>query len=475
MHNNIKAFIRTVILLGCICSFIPAKASHIAGGEMTYVYLGDSLSYHRYWVTLIIYEDCMHGLPEVIAQDNPAFLAVYSATSPYTFIRKDSVPYSYSTVVPQFINTPCGNNASTTAGCTLKKTFIYRIALPSNTSGYTVVYDRCCRNSATVNVNQPDEVGITLSCTIPPYTTPNNSAVFNNLPIQNAAINKSFGFDFSATDPDGDSLSYEMCPALKGGDQNDVKPWPPYAPPFDAVIYNSPYTYDNPIKCAAPMQLDPVTGMLTGTATQTGLYLVAASCHEWRNGVMINTIIREQEVLVTSYTSSPYKPYGGGDVTLLVGEHYQFNAIGAKIYTWSPGTYLDNPNIANPTGYFTDPGQFTYTLHGVSDSGCVGDDIIHVTVLANSYFAVPNAFSPNGDGINDILAPIPIGNSTLTDFRIFNRWGNQVFQADNIQNAWWDGKYKGKRQDMGIFFWELKFLDNNGKPQLVKGNVTLVR
>jgi gliding motility-associated-like protein len=463
-----------LLLLCCLSAVVSASASHIAGGDMTYTYLGDSLSFHRYRVTLTIYEDCTLGIPKVIAQDNPAFLAVYPGVTPFQLIRTDSVLYSSSTLFDRMINSSCGT--SKVPGCMLKKTFIMHYALPSNSNGYFIVYDRCCRNGNVTNVTASDRMGITLYCTIPPAPLHNTSAVFRNDPVQNAGLNKSFYIDFSATDADGDSLSYELSPALNGADQSDVKPWPPYAPPFDAATYISPFTFDNPVASNSPVHLDPNTGMLTGIATQAGMYLLAVSCSEWRGGVLINMVRREMELTVaTPSAPGPYKPNAGGDLMLIAGDKHQFHATGANIYTWSPGTYLDNANIPDPTGIFPDRGTFKYTLHGISDSGCVGDDEITVTVLDASSFVVPNAFSPNGDGLNDYLQPYPVGNSTLTDFRIFNRLGNLVFQAGNLAAASWDGKYKGKQQDLGVYVWELKFTDNTNRSRLIKGNVTLIR
>jgi gliding motility-associated-like protein len=455
-----------------MAAVIPAKASHIAGGEMTYKYLRDSAGYHCYLVSLTIYQDCQNGVPESIATDNPAYFGLYEAAAPYLFVRADSAQYSTSVVVPQITNSPCGY-AAIANGCTLKKNFLMHYALRNNISGYTVVYQRCCRNAALTNISFPGNVGITLYCSIPP--TPNTSAVFNNPIVQNIPIGRPFQLDLSAADADGDSLSYEFCSALQGATESDIKPWPPTPPPYTNVNYSNSFTPENPIICAAPPQLDPVTGMFTGTASQIGLYLVSIACHEWRGGVMINTIRKEIELSVESIATTDYKPNAGGNLTLMVGETYQFHAAGAKEYTWSPATYLDNTIIPNPVGRFPDAGVFTYTLHGVSDSGCIGDDVIHINVIEASTYVVPNAFSPNGDCINDFLAPISVGNNDLFDFRIFNRLGNKVFQASDLSNARWDGKYRGKMQDMGVYVWELQFYDNNNQTRLLKGNVTLIR
>lgn len=473
MSKHFTKYLPGILLLLSSFFFSPAIASHLAGGQMAYKYLGDSGVYHRYQVTLTLYQDCLNGQPEAIAQDNPAYFGVYQAATPFSFIRVDSAFYASSVVVPgELVGGPCGTQASTPM-CRLKKTFIINYAFPSNSMGYVVTYQRCCRNSSIVNISNPGNVGVTYSCFIPGNIN-NNSAVFKNLPPDEIALNYPFVFDNSATDADGDSLSYELCSALDDADGNNAKPFPPAPPPFDSAVYNAPYSSGNPIHCSVPLKIDPLTGVITGTPDRTGSYLLTVCCHEWRNGVQINTTSTEFEVTVVSIANGPYKPDAGGNITLVVGNSYQFNAGGATMYNWSPATYLSDPNIPNPVGTFTDVGRFTYTLHGVSDSGCTGNDVIIVTVLSHSSYAVPNAFTPNGDGINDILSPIPIGQSTLISFKVFNRDGNLVYSGGPNDEGW-DGRYRGKKQDMNTFYWEVKYNDESGQSHLAKGNVTLIR
>lgn len=463
--------IHRILLVCCMVVVLPAKATHVAGGEMSYKLIANVSGLKQYQVSLVIYQDCQGGAPEAIVSDIPAYLGLYRGTAPYDFVSADSAHFISSEVVSNLSNSPCGYSGAT-SGCTLKKTFQLRFNLDSRYS-YTVAYQRCCRGAVLTNIFDPVDVGSTLYCTIP--AAQNNSAVFNKPSIQYIQIGRPFELDLSATDADGDSLSYEFCSALQGGSTTDLKPWPPAPPPYTNVSYANAFTYDNPIKCTTPAILDPVTGKITGTAIQLGSYLVAVTCHEWRAGVLINTVRKEIQIRTETIATTDYKPNAGTDVFLTLGETYEFRASGAKEYTWSPATYLDDPNIANPKGRFTDAGFFTYVVHGVSDSGCTGDDTVTVNVIAESSFAVPNAFSPNGDGINDYLIPFPVGNSELFDFRIFNRLGNKVFQASDPQNAAWDGKYRGKQQDMGVYVWQLQFVNNNKQNRLIKGNVTLIR
>src|SRR5579872_5819198 len=225
----------TAIFFVLLASFFGARASHIVGGEMTYKYLGDSAGYYRYQVSLIIYEDCLNGQPTAIAQDNPAYFGVYQAAIPFTYVYADSAFYTTSVTVPTNFANSCITQVPQT--CLLKKTFVKNFALQPNSSGYVIDYQRCCRNAAIGNVIDPGNNGSTYYCVIPPPPLTNNSAVFKNYPPQIICRNNPLVYDNSATDADGDSLSYGFTAALNGASGPDVKPWPPGPPPFDTVAY----------------------------------------------------------------------------------------------------------------------------------------------------------------------------------------------------------------------------------------------
>src|SRR5690606_19186714 len=101
---------------------------------------------------------------------------------------------------------------------------------------------------------------------IPPFASgecPNNSAVFKSLPPQIICANNPFSYDFSATDIDGDSLSYEFCDAHPGGDASHAKPSGTQisTPPYPAIQYLPPYTATQPVPGIPPFSIDPVTGI----------------------------------------------------------------------------------------------------------------------------------------------------------------------------------------------------------------------
>ncbi len=88
---------------------------------------------------------------------------------------------------------------------------------------------------------------------------------------------------------------------------------------------------------------------------------------------------------------------------------------------------------------------------------------------------MPNAFSPNGDGMNDQIFPIQVGDATLLLFEIFNRWGERVFTGSGDVLKW-DGTHKGKDEELGVYVYLLRFRDNKTNKEFFrKGNITLVR
>jgi gliding motility-associated-like protein len=87
---------------------------------------------------------------------------------------------------------------------------------------------------------------------------------------------------------------------------------------------------------------------------------------------------------------------------------------------------------------------------------------------------VPTGFTPNGDGRNDVIRPIAVGLKQLEYFRIFNRWGEMVFQT-STNGAGWDGRIAGKDQGTNVFVWIVKGVDYTGKSFFAKGTVTLIR
>ncbi len=373
-----------ILLIIFLFAAVQTKASHIVGGEVTYKFLGANDSGNHYRVSLVIYEDCQNGQPSAIQADNPANLAVYDNPFPIgRLINIDSnVFYDSSVLVPTNFANLCVTNPPVV--CLLKKTFIKDYYFAPNSTGYWVVYQRCCRNSAIVNVQDPGNSGSTYFCHIPSsgVVSNNNSAVFKNYPPLIICINNPLIYDNSATDADGDSLSYGFCAAYKGASNVDIKPPVPAPPPFDSVDYiNPPYTSLHPISGVPTIVIDPVTGIVTGTPNKLGRYLVTVFCNEWRHGVLINTQRREFQFVVTNCSKSVIAdiPQLSNSTNTYIVDcadftvNFENTSIGGKTWHWNfgvPANNSDTSNLITPTYTYPDTGTYIVSLKVNPHSTC---------------------------------------------------------------------------------------------------------
>jgi gliding motility-associated-like protein len=109
----------------------------------------------------------------------------------------------------------------------------------------------------------------------------------------------------------------------------------------------------------------------------------------------------------------------------------------------------------------------------VTDSnGCKVSDTVTI-VDALNIFAIPNAFTPNGDGLNDIFIPNQ-QNLAVMEMKVFNRWGQLVFSSSDV-NKGWDGKYNGVKEEMGTYVYQIRATFFDGTSAEKKGNVVLLR
>jgi gliding motility-associated-like protein len=166
----------------------------------------------------------------------------------------------------------------------------------------------------------------------------------------------------------------------------------------------------------------------------------------------------------------------GGDTAIVVGQPLHLQATGGVNYLWSPGTWLNKTDIADPVGIYDEGVEgITYKVQVFNEANCVDSAYVSVKIFKTvPQVFVPTAFSPNGDAKNDLFRPIAVGISRIEYFRVFNRWGELVFQT-TVNGKGWDGKIGGKEQATGTFVWLVKGVDYTGKSFFAKGTVTLIK
>lgn len=169
--------------------------------------------------------------------------------------------------------------------------------------------------------------------------------------------------------------------------------------------------------------------------------------------------------------------FAGNDTVAAMNQPVQLKATelstaGVIRYNWAATQFLDNPAIANPIA--TLPYDYRYTVTGTTADGCEGLDEILIKVYKGPEIYVPTGFTPDGNGLNDVLRAFPVGIKEFRYFRIFNRWGQQVFQTKDPGQGW-DGTINGRPQPIGTFSWMAEAVDYQGKLLFRKGTVTILR
>ncbi|MFT3827389.1 MAG: gliding motility-associated C-terminal domain-containing protein [Chitinophagaceae bacterium] len=179
--------------------------------------------------------------------------------------------------------------------------------------------------------------------------------------------------------------------------------------------------------------------------------------------------------------TAPIIVSAGNDTSVVVGQPLQLNATvndpAANLFTWTPATGLSATNIANPVAILTAASSpyITYTIKAANGDGCFGTDDITVKVFQTMPdIFVPNAFTPNGDGKNDVIRPIYVGISQVNFFRLYNRWGQLVFSTTQTTKGW-DGTLGGVQQSSGTFVYMVQGVDYTGRVISKRGTVILVR
>jgi gliding motility-associated-like protein len=166
----------------------------------------------------------------------------------------------------------------------------------------------------------------------------------------------------------------------------------------------------------------------------------------------------------------------GEDTAVVIGQPLQLNATGGDSYSWSPSIALSSASIAGPVAIFNEPSTgVRYKVNVFNSVGCYDSAFIVIKIFATlPTVFVPNAFTPNSDGNNDVLRPVVAGIRQFDYFNIYNRWGQLVFSTSTGGHGW-DGTINGEPQASNAYVWIVKAVDFNGAPYFKKGTVTLIR
>jgi gliding motility-associated-like protein len=139
---------------------------------------------------------------------------------------------------------------------------------------------------------------------------------------------------------------------------------------------------------------------------------------------------------------------------------------------WSPASQLNNPQSYRPV--FKGVNNQDYTITLISAGGCKTVDSLLVEIVQQARIEVPNAFTPNADGLNDFLRPVSMGIAEIRHFRIFNRYGEVVYESRG-EKPGWDGKFKGQALPTQTLVWMVEGVGLDGSVITKKGTTVLIR
>jgi gliding motility-associated-like protein/uncharacterized delta-60 repeat protein len=168
----------------------------------------------------------------------------------------------------------------------------------------------------------------------------------------------------------------------------------------------------------------------------------------------------------------PNERYPGENAIINQPLQLSARAISRARYLWLPSIGLSNDTIVNPV--FTYNREQEYRIRITTQAGCVMTDTLLVRIFSGANIFVPEGFSPNGDGVNDVLRPRLVGIRRLIHFKIFNRWGQLMYETGR-EGQGWDGIYQGIKQPLETYVWMIQAEDVQGNIIKRTGSTLLLR
>lgn len=436
---------KILFLLLAFSTFFTAKATHLVGGEMTYVRLGGN----TIRVTLTVYRDNINGQAAFDgdpSSTNAADCVISFYNDNDVFLEAIEIDLDNVQLVPIVLQ-PCQDALPGIE--TQEGTYTFDINLNTINNynpllGVTLVYGRCCRNSIINNLNSPGDQGFSTIVRVPPASIINSSPTFDAFDqyLCAARFNQ---LDFSATDPDGDSLYYFLCDPYLGLD--DVEPaannlnlnaggtYFNYGPPYNTVVWSAGASATNPL--GGTMALNGNTGIMGATPPNQGVYVMGVCVSEYRNGVLLSTVSRDFQYLVSSCDfpdiaiatdpNIPADPVTGlftidADCNEGVVNFSLANNIDIVTYQWDfgdPSTTTDVSTAQSPSYFYSDTGSYIVTVIGFAADGCADTSqglVIFYPIFEPGYTFVDSCLNQDVSFIDTSFATTGNLNSWTWDF-----------------------------------------------------------
>lgn len=471
---------------------IVANASHLVGGDISVKWI----SGNNFEITVNVYRDCKNANTGAYL-DRPIVVGIYDLVSNNIY-RAIQIPLIDSAIL--VMGDGC-NHISQDQICVQHGIYRTTATIDSNSNGYYISWLRCCRNGIIDNIADPGETGMVLYTEIPDPSLLNSTPTFGSYPNAYMCVAQENTKNFSATDPDNDSLVYSLVTALHGYGYTIFisAPSPPSPALYPDITWENPYSASDMIGGIPIISINSLTGILTAnpSANDNGkVFVFVVRVEEYNRSTKqkLGEIRRDMQYVMlpcnvnlspefVSPTLNTYKIYATDslcfdlklndpntdDSVFFSATSEMFNALsGQPVVTFSPkkGVKSIQSHFCIQTYCHTiREAPYSITFNGY-DSSCYGKNNISKTVDFYVHTIdgtlkdpIPNVFTPNGDTQNDFLKVNATANNCYDTFiiRIYDRWGDKVFESDDFLFAWDGAHYKtGESLPEGIYYYSLK-------------------
>ncbi len=441
MHRILQILLLSVFL---IMLTFTGYSKHIKGGEIHYSYLGPSTTqanYDRYQLRLRLFISCQSTLGQL---ENSVIMGIYK-TSNGSLFSDVSANLSSSYQINLGSPSPCIVNPSPV--CYWIREYTTIIEIPKDPVGYMVIFQRCCRIDGISNLTPNVNVGASYFCQIQGTNSVGATGVNSNpdFGIKDTVLicqNKRFKLDYSATDADGDSLTYEFATGYNGGGINNAIVNNP-GPPTSWIPLGYQAGFSGTLPLGPGVTINRTTGLISGVAPTGGDYVVCVLVREFRAGTQISAHRKDFIIHVDDRCDFPSADLNPNYITCN-GFDFSFHNEAASSplihsYYWDfgvPGSTTDTSTLATPTFTFPDTGVYPVKFYVNKDEPC--------TDSASTLMSVFPGFFPGFSSLGTcILNPVLFFDTTKTKYGKVSSWfwnfGDNTTTGDTstLQNPSW--------------------------------------
>lgn len=388
MKNFLTDMKKLLMIIFLLVGSYESFATHIVGGEMSYTCLGNN----KYEITLYVYRDCYFGQAPF---DNPACVGIFDNAG--TLLDQLNMKFNGMTDTI-FNQDPCLFIPPSV--CVERYIYKDTIDLPFINGGYTISYQRCCRNGTITNIVSPLEKGATYQIVITEDALKdcNSSPKFVSWPPPFICVNSKLDFDHSAIDVNGDSLVYKLCTPYDGGVYIlNPKPCPPATPAtYLPVVWKAPFSETNMLGHVTGMsdelKIDAKTGKLTAIPPLVGQFVVGVCVEEYRNGKLYSVVKRDFQynVVLCSKVEALFEPDDStkcGNKTLALTN----NSTNSSKFIWTyrdlykgTGAPVQFSTLKEPVYTFADTGSYRVCLTVEPGSICIDSTCKTIRIQSNT-------------------------------------------------------------------------------------------